>query len=291
MQETAGISDLFLDSPSPFTSRWPDGKLNRLSHTYLSGRGGFFSLPPHRRSCPSLPDPSGSSAFPCTFPNYSVMGLPPACCRWSAASRREKQLIFTPINKQPGLTRDSQGRSHSIRPTHQDVSLQWLLTTAVLFDFPAFFQEVFASQLSYETESLRLCISSRTLNQSRGKSPQLSFCSHCRLMAFSCFGGEQCQYRGALGTSAPCISVPKLKQQKALPTCSDTAPLCTPQVRYALTAHQGSLRAETFTPPYISGHALAYNLFSVTLTRVYRATILGFYQYYPYLLEKPFYQF
>lgn len=61
-----------------------------------------------------------------------------------------------------------------------------------------------ASQPSYETEILWLCISSHTLNQSKGKSPQMSFCSQCRLMLFS-FGGGQYQHRGTLGTSAPYI--------------------------------------------------------------------------------------
>uniref|UniRef100_A0A8C3TK82 Ig-like domain-containing protein n=1 Tax=Catharus ustulatus TaxID=91951 RepID=A0A8C3TK82_CATUS len=41
-----------------------------------------------------------------------------------------------------------------------------------------------------------------------------------------------------------------VSEQKAVLTA------CTPQVRYTLTAHQGNLQPETFTPSYISGYAL-----------------------------------
>lgn len=138
MQDTTGVCDLFLDSPS-LHLRVAWWKINRPSHIYLSGKGGLFPLPPHRGSCLSLPDPPQSSAFTCTFPNHVGTWLPPVCCMWSAASRRENEATHLHSHRPTAWAHQSQGRPQSIKPTHQDVSLQWLLTTAVLFYFPAFF--------------------------------------------------------------------------------------------------------------------------------------------------------
>lgn len=92
---------------------------------------------------------------------------------------------------------------------HQTHSSRCLSAMAVDNSCSFLFSSLFLKKclhltINYETEILWLCISSHTLNQSKGKSPQLSFCSHCRLMVFS-FGGGQYQHRGILGTSAPCI--------------------------------------------------------------------------------------
>lgn len=130
----------------PFTSGWPDWKWNRPSHIYLLGRGGLFSLPPHRGSCLSLPDPPQSSAFACTFPNHLAVWLPPACCMWSTAKPggRTKQPIFTPIHQQPRLT------SHRGDPTASDPFIKMSLCNGCWqqlfsFIFQPFFQEAFAS--------------------------------------------------------------------------------------------------------------------------------------------------
>lgn len=119
------------------------------------------------------------------------------------------------------------------------------------------FQEVFASQLNFETEDLWLSISSHAQNQSGVTSPWCSCPGRCRLMASSCFDGGQHQHGGTPGTLACCSWVTKLKQQEELlnrmgECLPPTQGLCTHLHSsgwwHALTAHWVTSRPKPSRP-------------------------------------------